>query len=68
MTRDTQMKLFLGYKSYRLKKISQTMKEKKEKTREKKIFLFRKLIVHAVKNLELWQKIFHLKAITSNAS
>lgn len=54
MTRDTQMKLFLGYKSYRLKKISQTMKEKKEKTREKKIFLFRKLIVHAVKNLELW--------------
>lgn len=32
------MKLFLGYKSYRLKKISQTMKEKKEKTREKKNF------------------------------
>lgn len=28
--------------------------EKKERTRENLIFLFRKLIVHAVKNLELW--------------
>lgn len=53
MTRDTQMKLFLGYKSYRLRKKSQTMKEKREKTREKIIFLFRKLKVHAVKNMEL---------------
>lgn len=30
------------------------MKEKKERTREKIIFLFRKLVVHAVKNLKLW--------------
>lgn len=28
--------------------------EKKERTRENLIFLFGKLIVHAVKNLELW--------------
>lgn len=38
MTRDTQMKLFLGYKSYRLKKKISDYEGKERKNKRKKNF------------------------------
>lgn len=40
MTRDTQMKLFLGYKSYRLKKNISDYEGKERKNKRKKKFSY----------------------------